>query len=79
MNAEPGQCRSPWIRALPDGISAEELAQPWAETRTRAVLINTTFETMACWCSNGSAPFRLVLELGRRHHRRHVAQARTVG
>lgn len=51
------------IRALPDGISAEELRAQGPETERAAVLINTTFETMGLLVFERIAPFRLVLEL----------------
>ncbi len=51
------------IRALPDGVSAEELRSKGPETERAAVLINTTFETMGLLVFERIAPFKLVLEL----------------
>ena len=51
------------LRALPDGVSAEELRGNGPETERAAVLISTTFETMGLLVFERIAPFRLVLEL----------------
>lgn len=62
MNAELANALA-LIRALPDGVSAEELRSRGPETERAAVLINTTFETMGLLVFERIAPFRLVLEL----------------
>jgi hypothetical protein len=51
------------IRALPDGISAEELRARGPEVECAAVLVNMTFETMGLLVYQRIAPFPLVLEL----------------
>jgi hypothetical protein len=51
------------IRALPDGVSAEELRARGPEVERAAVLINMTFETMGLLVYRRIAPFPLVLEL----------------
>ncbi|MEY2866449.1 MAG: DUF4760 domain-containing protein [Arenimonas sp.] len=51
------------IRALPDGVSAEELRSAGPETERAAVLICTTFETMGLLVFQRIAPFSLVMEL----------------
>jgi len=51
------------IRALPDGVSAEELRARGPEVEYAAVLINMTFETMGLLVYRRIAPFPLVLEL----------------
>jgi len=51
------------IRALPDGVSAEELRRQGPEAEHAAVLISTTFETMGLLVFERIAPFWLVLEL----------------
>jgi hypothetical protein len=51
------------IRALPDGVSAEELRSAGPETERAAVLICTTFETMGLLVYQRIAPFSLVMEL----------------
>src|SRR6478672_5147267 len=51
------------IRALPDGVSAEELRERGPETERAAVIVNVTFETMGLLVFERIAPFSLVLEL----------------
>lgn len=51
------------IRALPDGVSADELRSSGSETEKAAVLICTTFETMGLLVFQRIAPFALVVEL----------------
>lgn len=51
------------IRALPDGVSADQLRSYGPETERAAVLINMTFETMGLLVFQRIAPFALVLEL----------------
>jgi len=62
MNAEFANALA-LIRALPDGVSAEELRSHGPETERAAILINTTFETMGLLVFERIAPFKLVLEL----------------
>lgn len=51
------------IRALPDGVSAEELRRYGPETERAAVIVNMTFETMGLLVFKRIAPFSLVLDL----------------
>jgi hypothetical protein len=51
------------IRALPDGVSAEELRRAGPETERAAVLISTTFETMGLLVFRRIAPLDFVVDL----------------
>ena len=51
------------IRALPDGVSAEELRRSGPEAERAAIMVNLTFETMGLLVFERIAPFTLVLEL----------------
>jgi hypothetical protein len=51
------------IRALPDGVSAEELRRAGPETEQAAVRICMSFETMGLLVYRRIAPFDLVVEL----------------